>query len=99
VDLAHVGPRFGDPEALDETLAQRTQRQDEMSLAAVAAGQAGGFWRSVTADGNKRKVCGLPALYCALRILGRRKGEVLAYGQALDPAGGIVSFASAAFYR
>lgn len=97
VDLAHVGPRFGDEEPLGPAMAARTQTQDKISLEAVKNGDAEGFWRSVIEDGNKRKICGLSAIYTALRLLGKRKGHVLAYGQALDPAGGIVSFASAIF--
>jgi len=57
----------------------------------------------VAAHGNPRKVCVLSALYTALRLISALAGErpatgrLLAYEQAEDPAGGVVSFAGAIF--
>jgi hypothetical protein len=65
--------------------------------------KADDFYLSVVGVSNKRKVCGLSALYTALRLIKASAGEapgagkLLAYGQADDPAGGVVSFASAEF--
>jgi len=42
-------------------------------------------------------VCGLTATYTALRLLEGAAGSLKRYGFAPDPAGGIVSFASAVF--
>jgi hypothetical protein len=48
-------------------------------------------------------VCGLSSLYTGLRLIkdlegsAAQPGRLLAYGQAPDPAGGLVSFASALF--
>jgi len=50
-----------------------------------------------------RRVCGLSSLYTGLRLIkelggaSASPGRLLAYGQAPDPAGGLVSFASALF--
>lgn len=100
IDLAHVGPRFGDEEEVTPELQARVEAEDRKSLIDAMALDADGFYRSVVADGHWRKVCGLSALYTGLRLmkeLGASPGRLLTYGQAPDPAGGLVSFASAVF--
>lgn len=100
VDLAHVGPRFGDDLELDEKLEKRLEEEDRKSLAHALKLEPDPFYLSVVADGHWRKVCGLSAGYTALRwikALGATQGRLLAYDQAPDPAGGIVSFASLIF--
>ncbi|MCX5787467.1 MAG: AmmeMemoRadiSam system protein B [Elusimicrobia bacterium] len=100
VDLAHVGPRFGDELELNAELEKKIEAEDRKSLEKALALDADGFYLSVVADGHWRKVCGLSATYTALRwlkALGAPSGRLLSYGQAPDPAGGIVSFASAIF--
>ncbi len=97
VDLAHVGPAFGDDVEVDQALVQWIVEGDQRSLGACIEGNAEGFWDSVMDDGNRRHVCGLSAVYAMLRLLGSSSGRVLKYGFAPDPAGGIVSFASMSF--
>lgn len=97
VDLAHVGPRFGDDLELNPELERRIEAEDRKSLEHALALDAEKFYLSVIADGHWRKVCGLSATYTALRwlkALGAPAGRLLTYGQAPDPAGGIVSFTS-----
>ncbi len=95
VDLSHVGPRFGDAEAVGPGLAAAARADDLAALDQVVAGDAEGFWRAVMADGNRRRVCGLSAIYTVLRLLAPIRGHLLAYNQGEDPAGGIVGFAAA----
>ena len=100
VDLAHVGPRFGDEIDLNPALEKRIEDEDRKSLAHALKLEADPFYLSVVADGHWRKVCGLSATYTALRwlkLLGAPEGRLLTYGQAPDPSGGIVSFASLIF--
>ncbi|MBI3565483.1 MAG: AmmeMemoRadiSam system protein B [Elusimicrobia bacterium] len=103
VDLAHVGPRFGDDLELTPELEKRIETEDRKSLVDALALDADAFYRSVVADEHWRKVCGLSALYTGLRLMkdlqggAPAPGRLLAYGQAPDPAGGIVSFTSALF--
>ena len=103
IDLAHVGPRFGDDLEITPELEKKIEDEDRKSLVAALALDADGFYRSVVADGHWRKVCGLSSLYTGLRLIKElggahaSPGRLLAYGQAPDPAGGIVSFASALF--
>jgi AmmeMemoRadiSam system protein B len=98
IDLAHVGPRFGDDLELGPELEKKVEDEDRRSLVSAMALDADGFWSSVVDGGHWRKVCGLSALYTGLRLkkaLGAGPGRLLTYGQAPDPAGGLVSFASA----
>jgi len=96
VDLSHVGPRFGDGDPVGLALAARTRAFDLGALAYVESGDAEGFWHTVAADGNSHHVCGLGAIYTVVRVLAPVRGQVLNYGQGLDPAGGLVGFAAAA---
>jgi hypothetical protein len=102
IDLAHVGPRFGDDLEITLQLEKKIENEDRRSLVDAMALDADGFYRSVIADEHWRKVCGLSALYTGLRLMKDLEGvaspgRLLTYGQAPDPAGGIVSFASALF--
>jgi AmmeMemoRadiSam system protein B len=96
VDFSHVGPRFGDPEPVSPVLEARTSVRDREVLEAIVLGDAEEFWRRVTAGGNPQRIDALSAVYLALRILEPVRGRLLRYGQAEDPAGGIVSFAAMA---
>ena len=104
VDLAHVGPRFGDQEKLGSDLEKRVEAEDRKSLELAMAGDADAFFLSVMEKDHWRKWCGLSAIYTALR-LGKMlapdsfKGQMLSYGQAADPSGGLVSFVSAVYPR
>ncbi len=94
VDLSHVGPRFGDRDPPDVRLASRTSLRDHAVLEALVRGDPEAFWREGMADGNRQRIDALSAVYTALRVLEPVRGRLLRYGQAPDPAGGIVSFAS-----
>ena len=97
MDFAHVGPVFGDDVEINQELIQWMMAGDTRGLQTIAEGNAEAFWNSVVSDGNKRHVCGLSATYAALRLLDAADGKIHKYGFAPDPAGGIVSFASASF--
>jgi AmmeMemoRadiSam system protein B len=103
VDLSHVGPRFGDQEDVTPERKKLIEGKDRATLELALQLKPDDFYRSVVSDGNKRKVCGLSALYTALRLIKALAGDapgagkLLAYGQADDPAGGVVSFAGAVF--
>jgi AmmeMemoRadiSam system protein B len=105
VDLAHVGPRFGDELKLGAELEARVEKEDRVALDLALKGDADAMYLAVVADGHWRKWCGLSAIYTALRLMkilspaGSIHGELLTYAQAPDPAGGLVSFTGALFPR
>jgi MEMO1 family protein len=96
-DLAHVGPRFGDGPMSDPERAT-CKEADELSLRAVAAGDAEGFFRFVSLEDDQRRICGLSPIYATLALLEgrRREGKLLAYDQcdADDQGTSFVSIAS-----
>jgi AmmeMemoRadiSam system protein B len=98
VDLAHLGPRYGHANGLDERAEREMEAADRRVLEHVAAGNAEAFFEEVARDGNARNVCGLASIYVTLR-LGAGRGELVRYGQGrIDPdSGSVVSFAAVAF--
>jgi hypothetical protein len=98
-DLAHIGPRFGDPRPLDERGRERLARRDAETLDLAVERDAPGFFRQVAADLDTRRVCGLGPIYTLLRVLPLGRGERLHSDQCIDPdEGSIVSHAALAYY-
>ncbi|MFH2203022.1 MAG: AmmeMemoRadiSam system protein B [Elusimicrobiota bacterium] len=101
VDLAHIGPCFGDEKEVDEAFLAETKKRDHEGLERLLAQDAAGFLDSVMRDDNRRKVCGVSALHAFSRLHGKlfpnAAGELLHYGHAADPTGGEVTFASMSF--
>ena len=95
-DLAHVGPRFGDPAPISSAELSVIDREDRQMLAAVEAGDAAAFFESARRDGDRRRICGLSPIYTLLRALGGAPGTLRRYGQWPDPQG-VVTFASVVF--
>ncbi len=97
-DLAHVGRTFGDDFEIDESVIGRVRERDETDLVHALAGDPAAWYQSVMQDDNARRVCGLQCIYSALRVSEGRlgQGELLDYGYAHDPNGGIVSFSAIA---
>jgi AmmeMemoRadiSam system protein B len=94
VDLAHLGPRFGDPSPPE---AGPLEAEDRKTLRLLAEGDAEGFFHDAARGGDARNICGLSAIYMTLRALEGTRGRVLTYGQAADPTG-TVSYASVALF-
>jgi AmmeMemoRadiSam system protein B len=99
-DMAHVGPRFGDPEPHDAEARDALARTDRTSLDLATRADPRGFWDHVAADLEQRRVCGLAPIFSLVDVLGDpARGELLHYEQNVDPDdGSIVSHASLAFY-
>ena len=98
VDLSHIGPEFGDPRPVDQVQRARLGRFDQAMLDRMSAGDPRGWFDTAARVGNRWRVCGLAATYTLLQVLGRVRGRVVRYDQAIDERGqGCVSFASAVF--
>jgi MEMO1 family protein len=95
-DLAHMGPRFGDPDPVSAKALARIEREDRAMLQAVEAGDVAAFFDGAAADGDRRRICGLSPIYATLRALDGAKGRLLHYGQWPDPDA-VVTFASVVF--
>lgn len=107
VDLAHIGPMFGDlaeGEPLLEGQLFALQEQDNVLLQSICGLDEQGLFFHLAADENKRRVCGFSSLYLMLSLMKRMipeaRGTVVDYQQVLDDGGcNVVSFASAAWTR
>lgn len=96
VDLAHVGPRFGDPEPNTAASLRRVEDADRAMLQSITAGDGAGFYAGIAADGDSRRICGLSPIYTFLRVLGGAPGRLIRYTQWPDPEGA-VTYCAAAF--
>ena len=99
VDMAHVGPKFGDREKVNEQMLASIKERDIKSLEFTEKLDAEGFYRSVEEEKDWRKVCGLSSIYATLSTIQADNAKLLGYDQALEPdTGSVVSFASMGFY-
>lgn len=80
-DLAHVGPAFGDHYPIDVLEKARLSSADSELMSAIAMGDAEGMFQQVKKEGDRRRICGLSAIYLALRLLGKVKGDITGYAQ------------------
>ena len=96
VDLAHVGPRFGDPDPNTEASLAIVEREDRAMLESVVARDARGFFARVAADRDARRICGLSPIYSLLRVLPEAPGRLIEYRQWPDPEGA-VTFCAVSF--
>jgi hypothetical protein len=94
-DLAHVGPRFGDPVPYDAALQGALEARDREGLALATKADAAAFHAHATEDAETRRVCGTSPIYATLRLVPGASGEISCYEQNVDPDdGSIVSYAS-----
>jgi AmmeMemoRadiSam system protein B len=101
VDMAHVGRRYGDERdaRVGAPELAAVERRDRRRIAALAAGDADGFWELVREGDDELKWCGASPLYAFLKATAPRRGALLRYEQwNIDPAS-VVSFAAMAFGR
>jgi AmmeMemoRadiSam system protein B len=100
VDLAHMGPQFGDPNPVDDLSRRRIGEEDLRALEKVKTCDAKGFFQVVERDMNGRRLCGFPAIYTQLKTMKADRGEILKYGQGPTPDGqSVVSFVAMAFFE
>ncbi len=99
VDLAHIGPRYGDDFVPNRLTVQEHLEADRKLLGALETLDPDAFMAEILRDGNARKVCGVPPLYVLSRVLrGTAQGRVLHHDHAVvDPQGSFVTFAALAY--
>jgi AmmeMemoRadiSam system protein B len=106
-DLCHVGPRFGDAGPFTPEAVEAARRADFAMLETVLAADADGFISFIRGEGDRRRVCGVPAIYTLLRALQyltradsvTPRGRLLDYDMAVDgEAGSAVGFSAVSFF-
>lgn len=96
VDLAHVGPRFGDLAANTADSLREVETRDRAMLEAVTDVDPFAFFASLAADGDARRICGASPIYALLRALPGACGRLIRYAQWPDSREA-VTFCAAAF--
>lgn len=100
VDLAHIGPRYGDRSSPDSSLLIEHMAADRGLLETLERCDSGGFMEILLRERNRRRVCGAAPLYVFSRVLeGRALGRTLKHSYAIvGEDRSFVTFASMAFY-
>ncbi len=83
-DLAHVGPRFGDPEEVTNRFLAGVEEVDREYLRAVAAGPVAGL-ESLAGHGDRHHVCGAACIFALGMALPGARAKLLGYHQAVTP--------------
>jgi MEMO1 family protein len=102
VDMAHMGPRYGDALAVRAHDGSMTniESRDRSRLDRITAGDAGGFWKLVHERGaDDLKWCGSSPLYSFLRACPGTRGRILNYDQWNIDDTSVVTFAALSFLR
>jgi AmmeMemoRadiSam system protein B len=107
-DLAHLGPKFGDPRPVSPTLLTHSRRQDHALSRALGEAStkarrvppdAGAYFSIVAEENDARRICGLSPTYLVMEALRPQRGELLHYDQYVHADGSeSVSFASMVFH-
>jgi len=98
-DLAHMGLQFGDQDGVSDYGLRVIAQEDQEMLEYAEKMDGEGFFSSISRERDRRKICGLPAIYSMLKTLEAKEGKLLKYGQAFTPeTQSVVTFASLAFY-
>jgi AmmeMemoRadiSam system protein B len=96
-DLAHLGPRFGDPDRVDDSRLARLADDERGHLAHLERGDPDAFYASIEGRGNPDRVCGTAPIHLVASLAGG-PGELLHYGQARAADGSqVVSFCALRF--
>lgn len=98
-DLAHMGLQFGDREGINEYSLRVLESEDRQMLSDVERMDGEGFFSSISKERDRRRVCGLSAIFTLLKVMEAKEGKLLKYAQAFTPeTQSVVTFASLAFY-
>ncbi len=100
VDLAHIGPRYGDGYKPGQGTIKENLSADASLLKLLEQCRADDFIDQINRDENSRKICGAAPLYTMAKALqGRVHGNTLSHSHAIvDEQGSFVTFASMAFF-
>jgi AmmeMemoRadiSam system protein B len=99
-DLAHIGPKFQDRRQAAGPWLLESWQKDAGILQTLTQANPTAYFETIAAEGDARRICGLPPTWLALEVARPSEGKILHYQQYIDPTGyESVSFAAAAFYR
>jgi len=98
VDLAHMGPKFGDPQRIDEIRADAIRRADKEMFRVMEAYDRDACVQLMQNDLFRRRIDACGAIYSLMTMYPNLNGRTLSYGQNLqDDTGSIVTYGCMAF--
>jgi AmmeMemoRadiSam system protein B len=99
VDLAHIGPRYGDSFTPSDSTVQTVLTKDREAMDFLVRIDSAGFLDYISREEDKRRTCGFPALFTLLQLLENETGRLLSHGfSQMDETRSFVTFASLAWY-
>jgi len=99
-DLAHIGPRYGDSNAVIPSDLESCSEKDHAMLDLAAKGDSRAFYKYIADEEDRRNICGMPPLYAMLRMLEGTTGKLLRYEHWDDqPTRSAVTFASMVWHE
>jgi AmmeMemoRadiSam system protein B len=81
VDLAHVGPVFGDQFVMDPARREKLAEQDFNLITTAIQGDAESWYSQIASIGDRNRICGFAPTYLMLKYLGKTNGKQIAYDQ------------------
>ncbi len=79
VDLAHVGPTFGDPFVMDAARREALRQSDQRLMSAISAGDHARFYDEIARAHERHRICGFSSIDLLLRLLDGAQGTTTAY--------------------
>lgn len=80
-DLAHIGPAFGDQKPISPVDKTLLANKDAKSIQAICSGDAESFLSLSRSESDARRICGLSAIYMALKLTDSSYGLSTGYAQ------------------
>jgi hypothetical protein len=99
VDLAHIGPRYGDSSIPNSKTVEGVMQKDQELMNFLIESNPRKFLDYIAQEDDKRRTCGFPALYSLLKFVGGKKGCLLSHGYGeMDSTHSFVTYASLVWY-
>lgn len=81
VDLAHVGPAFGDTFTMGTAGRAALRQADQTLIQTILQGDDASFYQQIAAAQDRHRICGFSSIYLLLRYLQNSSGQQIAYDQ------------------
>lgn len=86
VDLAHVGPNFGDDFIMDERRRQDLSDSDARLMNIIASGDYEAFYQEIAGMEDRNRICGFSSIYLMLRFLDSQNPQAIPLAYEHCPA-------------
>lgn len=96
-DLAHVGPRFGDAQAISDEDRDSLERRDHQTLKPLLMGDGQTFLAEIKRERDRRHIVGLGTIYSLMQAARPTGGVLRCYAQCAVSPNSFVSTASVVF--